>query len=179
MGDNVYGLAVDSSAGYVFWSEFFLDQVMRADLDGNNVVEVGVAGSPSGLAADPVNQKLYFITYNNTQLYRVNYDGSDQEVIVPNLGGQGVAVAVDPAGGLVYYSNRADNLFVAELDGANPSVLLNGQSVIQGLDIDTEAGLIYWVARSAGMIRSANLADGSNVQDVTMSNGNGWGLAFM
>ena len=176
---GAFGIAVDSSAGYLFWSDFNLDRVMRSDLDGDNQIQIGAANSPSGMAADPVHEKLYFITYNNTALYRVNYDGTDQEVIVPNMGGQGVGVAVDPAADLVYYSNRADTIFVAELDGANPDVLVNGQGAVQGIAIDTTQGLIYWVAPLAGMIRSANLTDGSNVQDLTTSNGNAWGMAFM
>jgi len=178
-GASIFGLAVDASAGYLFWSDFNLDRVMRSDLDGNNQLQIGAAGSPAGMDADPVNEKLYFITYNNTALYRVNYDGSDQETIIPNLGGQGVGVDVDPGAGLVYYSNRADNIFVAELDGANASVLLNGQTAVQGITIDTDAGRIYWAAPVAGMIRSANLEDGSDIQDLTMANGNAWGLAFM
>jgi len=178
-GNNVFGLATDSSAGYLFWSEFNLNGIMRSELDGTNKVEIATAMSPSGMAADPVNGKLYFITYNSTALHRVNYDGTGQETILPALGGQGVGVAVDPAAGNVYYSTRGNDIFVADLDGSNPSTLLTGQGAVQGLAIDTAEGLIYWAAPIGGAIRSANLADGSNIQDVTVSNGNGWGVAFM
>ncbi len=171
-----FGLAVDPEAGFLFRSDFNADQVVRTDLDGGNALTVGNALSPSGMAVDPVAQRVYFITYNNTQLYRVNYDGTGQEVIVPNLGGQGVGVAVDPAAGLVYYSTRANDLFVAELDGSNPAVFLTGQTVVQGLTIDPEADRIYWAAPFASMIRSAALSDGGDVTDVTSCNGNCWGL---
>ena len=179
-GGNVFGLAVDPAAGYLFWSDFNTAiRVMRSDLDGSNVMQIASATSPSGMAVDPVNRKVYFITYNSTTLYRVNYDGTGQESIVSGLTGQGVGVAVDSVAGKVYYSDRADSIFVADLDGSNAAVLISGQTAVQGIDIDVNAGLIYWTTPLAGMIRSARLADGSNVQDVTASNGNGWGLAVM
>lgn len=177
-GDNVFGLDVDSVNGKLYWSEFNMNQIWRSDLDGSNSEAIisGI-GNPSGLAVDPVNNKLYVITYNSTALYSANLDGTGLTTIVPGLGGQGVGVAVDSSTQKVYFSTRGNDIFVCDSDGSNQATLITGQGAVQGLDIDPGTGKIYWSAVLAGMIRRADYSDGGNIEDVTPSNGNSWGVA--
>jgi sugar lactone lactonase YvrE len=179
-GGYISALAVDSTHRKVYWSDFNGNRVMRADLDGSNPTQV-LSGidSPSGIGLDVPNGKVYVITYNNTQIVRFNFDGTNLETIASALGGQGVGMAVDSSGGKVYYSTRGNSIYVANLDGSNATTLVTNPTTVQGLAIDVTAGRLYWSAPSAGVLRSANLADGSDLQDVSSSSGNGWHLAIM
>ncbi len=179
-GGNPFGLAVDSTNGNLYWADFNGGTVTRTGLDGSNPTTLASSiNSPSGIALDVPNGKVYVITYNSTQLIRFNFDGTNQETIIPSLSGQGVGVAVDSSGGKVYYSTRGNSIYSANLDGTNVTTLVTNQSSVQGIAIDVTAGRLYWSEPVAGAIRSANLADGSDIQDVSSSSGNGWGLAFM
>ncbi|WP_235216756.1 Ig-like domain-containing protein [Archangium violaceum] len=179
-GGAPYGLAVDSTRRKVYWSDFNGNRVMVAELDGSNpTLVLGGINSPSGLAIDEPNGKVYLITYNSTQLLRFDLDGSNLETIDASPGGQGVGVAVDSSGGKVYYSTRGAHIYVANLDGSNRTTVVTGQGSVQGIAIDVAKGDLYWSDPMAGMIRTARLADGSGIRDVTSSGGNGWSMALM
>ena len=154
---------------------------MRADLDGSNPTQVlsGIVDGPSSIGFDVPNGKVYVITYNNTKLIRFNFDGTNLETIGSSLGGQGIGVAVDSSGGKVYCATRSNSIYVANLDGSNATTLVTNQTTVQGIAIDVTAGRLYWSAPRAEVLRSAKLADGSDIQDVSSSSGNGWSLAFM
>ena len=95
-----------------------------------------------------------------------------------SLGGQGVAVAVDSSNQKLYYTTRGDSIYVINVDGSNSSTLISGQIVVQGLDIDVENDKVYWSAPTAEKIRSANLSNGGNIEDVSDTSGNGWHITF-
>ena len=180
LGSNLGGLAVDPTNGTLYWSEFAGSRIMRANFDGTNEqVVADMVGNPSGLAVDATNSRVFFITYNSTAMHRVNFDGSGLTTIAPGLGGQGVGVAFDDSTQQVYYSLRGDAVHRMDADGSNQIELVSGQIVVQGIAIDTADGRIYWAAPFAGMIRRANLADGTNVEDVVSSNGNTWHMTVL
>jgi|GEM_PF-3246409 len=175
------GLAVDSTNSKLYWSDFNGKRVMRAELDGSNPTQiVGGIDSPSALAFDVPSGKVYVITYNNTRLVRFNLDGTNQETLASNLGGLGVGLAIDSSGGKVYYSTRGNSIYVANLDGSNATTLVSNQkSTVHGIAIDVTAGRLYWADWLAGVLRSANLADGSDSQDVNSGSSRNLGLAWM
>lgn len=174
------GLAIDSTNRKMYWSDFNGKQVMRAELDGSNPTQVvGNIDSPSAIAFDATHGKAYVITYNNTKLVRFNFDGTNQETIASNLGGLGVGLAVDSTAGKLYYATRGPNLYVANLDGSNATTLVTNQSTVYGIAIDDMAGRLYWADWLGTVIRSANLADGSDSQDVNSGSARNLGLAWM
>ena len=174
------GLAVDSTNRTLYWSDFNGKRVMRAELDGGNPGQVvGSIDSPSAIAIDAPRGKVYVITYNNTKLVRFDLDGTHQETLASNLGGLGVGLAVDSSGGKVYYSTRSNSLYVANLDGTTITPLVTGQTTVYGIAIDAAAGRLYWADWLAGVLRSAKLADGSDIQGVNSGSGRNLGLAWM
>ncbi|MDC0714179.1 Ig-like domain-containing protein [Stigmatella sp. ncwal1] len=174
------GLAVDSTNRKLYWSDFNGKRIMRAELDGSNPTQVvGGIDSPSAIECDVPNGKVYVITYNNTQLVRFNLDGTSLEILASNLGGQGVGLAVDSSGGKVYYSTRGNSIYVANLDGSNAAALVTNQTSAHGIAIDVTAGRLYWADWLDGAVRSANLADGSDIQTVSSGSGRNLGLAWM
>jgi len=174
------GLAVDSTNRKLYWSDFNGKRVMRAELDGSNSTQVvGAIDSPSAIAFDVPNGKAYVITYNNTRLVRFNLDGTNLETLASNLGGQGVGLAVDSTGGKVYYSTRGTSIHVANLDGSSATTLVTNQTTVHGIAIDRTAGRLYWADWLGGVVRSAILADGSDIKDMNSGNGRNLGLAWM
>ncbi|QDE88952.1 DUF5050 domain-containing protein [Myxococcus xanthus] len=174
------GLAVDSTNRKLYWSDFNGRRVMCAELDGSNPTQVvGGIDSPSAIAVDVPNGKVYLITYNNTRLVRFNLDGTNLETLASNLGGQGVGLAVDSSGGKVYYSTRGNSIYVANLDGSDATTLVGNQNTVHGIAIDVTAGRLYWADWLGTVLRSANLADGSDIQDVNSGSARNLGLAWM
>ncbi|WNG18748.1 Ig-like domain-containing protein [Cystobacter fuscus] len=174
------GLAVDSTNRKLYWSDFNGKRVMRAELDGGNPTQVvGGIDSPSAIAFDVPSGKVYVITYNNTRLVRFNLDGTSLETIGSGLGGQGVGLAVDSSGGKVYYSTRGNSIYVANLDGSNATPLVTNQTTVHGIAIDVTAGRLYWADWLGEVLRSAKLADGGDIQDVSSGSGRNLGLAWM
>ncbi|AFE04335.1 putative lipoprotein [Corallococcus coralloides DSM 2259] len=174
------GLAVDSTNRMLYWSDFNGKRVMRAELDGSNPTQlVGGIDSPSALAVDAPRGKVYVITYNNTVLMRFNLDGTNLETVASGLGGQGVGLAIDSSGGKVYYSTRGGSIYVTNLDGASPTALVTNQSTVHGIAIDVTAGRLYWADWLGTAVRSANLADGGDIQTVNSGGARNLGLAWM
>ncbi|WP_225411905.1 Ig-like domain-containing protein [Stigmatella hybrida] len=174
------GLAVDSTNRKLYWSDFTGKRIMRAELDGSNPTQVvGDIDSPSALAFDVPSGKVYVITYNNTKLVRFNLDGANLETLASNLGGLGVGLAVDSSGGKVYYATRGNSLYVANLDGSNATPLVTNQNTVHGIAIDVTAGRLYWADWLGQALRSANLADGSDSQNVNSGSSRNLGLAWM
>jgi len=169
-GGSPSGIALDLTNNKMYWANFGSDTINRADLDGGNaqILNTGTVNSPINVALDPGNNDLYFITYNSTRMgVMAMSGGADTNLLNP--GGQGISVAIDAANNKMYFSNRSDSIGRCDLDGRNlNSAFISGESSVHGLAIDTAAGKIYWV--TASQIRSANLADGSNKQDITPSN---------
>ncbi|QAT83357.1 putative lipoprotein [Corallococcus coralloides] len=175
------GLAVDSTNRKLYWSDFNGNRVMRAELDGSNPTQVvGGIDSPSAIAFDVPNGKAYVITYNNTRLVRFNLDGTNLETLASSLGGLGVGLAVDSSSGKVYYSTRGPSLYVTSLDGASSTALVtNSGDTVHGIAIDVTAGRLYWVDWLGTVVRSANLADGGDIQTVNSGSARNLGLAWM
>ncbi|GEN13226.1 hypothetical protein SAMN05443572_11927 [Myxococcus fulvus] len=174
------GITVDSTNGKLLWSDFNGRRVMVAGLDGSNPTQlVGGIDSPSALAVDVPNGKVYLITYNNTVLMRFNLDGTGVETVATGLGGQGVGLAVDSSGGKVYFATRGSSIYVANLDGSNVTALVANQSTVHGIDIDVTAGRLYWADWLGTRVRSANLADGGDIQDVNVGSARNLALAWM
>ncbi|RKI05008.1 Ig-like domain-containing protein [Corallococcus sp. AB038B] len=175
------GLAVDSTNRKLYWSDFNGNRVMRAELDGSNPTQVvGNIDSPSALAFDVPNGKAYVITYNNTRIVRFNLDGTNPETVASSLNGLGVGLAIDSSSGKMYYSTRGSSLYASNLDGSSATALVtNPQYTVHGIAIDVTAGRLYWADWLGTAVRSANLADGGDIQTVNSGSARNLGLAWM
>ncbi|WP_375757318.1 hypothetical protein [Corallococcus exercitus] len=91
-----------------------------------------------------------------------------------------MGLAVDSSGGKVYYSTRGSSLYAANLDGSNVTALVtNPQYTVHGIAIDVSAGRLYWADWLGTAVRSANLADGGDIQTVNSGSARNLGLAWM
>ena len=159
----------------LYWADLGADKIQRSDLEGVNVEDVIVfPGGRSGVipfALDADGGKLYWVDPGIHVIRRANRDGTDVEDLVTG-GLEAVEdLALDPAGGFVYWS---DGVFLrrATLDGSDVTDVIHfvGERPTQ-LALDAAAGKLYWVAEEEtdGLvtvkIRRADL-DGTDVETV-------------
>jgi len=103
---------------------------------------------------------------------RAHLDGSGMQIVVPFLGGANnpAVMAVDPFGGKLYWANQGGALNTnfqirrANLDGTATEILDTPEVDVVGLDVDNQAGKLYW-AEACCAIRRANL-DGTGVETI-------------
>ena len=97
------GLAVDSSAGYIYWTNMGVPHrndgsIERADLDGGNrrfIVPQGGTFTPKQLHLEKKSGKLYWSDREGMRVMRANLDGSRVETLVQT--GEGEADRHDPS----------------------------------------------------------------------------------
>jgi len=95
------------------------------------------------------------------RIQRANLDGSNIEDLVTL--GWARDLALDVAGGKMYWTTGAGRIQRANLDGSNIEDLVTGLDFPFDLALDVAEGKMYW--RNAGRIQCANL-DGSNIEDL-------------
>ena len=142
-----------ASAG-IYWTDGAGDNnVRRADLDGLNssTLITGQFSDPGGIALDLVTGKIYIADNggdngvgSTPSVTRANLDGSGLEFLV--LGGRPSDVALDIAGGKMYWTDWAgnSNVWRANLDGSNAEILIAGLlSDPSGIALDLVQGKMY------------------------------------
>lgn len=156
-----YAVALDVAAGKVYWVDDD-GNVSKANLDGSNP-QIGFFNVPGAqwraIALDVENNKMYVYDVNIEQVYSVNMDGTNPQIIIS--GNYGYALLVDTVNDKIYFDDQNDDLLkVANLDGSNIQTVDSNGTRIYGMDIDHEEGKIYWSGRDSGELYRANL-DGS------------------
>jgi PKD repeat protein len=153
----------------LYYIEYTANAIKKLALDGSgttaSVLDItGKAGA--GMALDAVNNKIYFSDFEVTgtgNIWRMNLDGTGLTAIASNLTDP-YGVAVDPAGGKVYWVDDLGNVSRANLDGSSPQIGLvnipSGQ--MRAIALDLKNNKMYFYEVNAEILYVANL-DGSNV----------------
>ena len=136
----------------------------------------------SGFTFSASTGKIYFSDSNNSgnavaKVLRANLDGSDVKLLVtpPSLNPR--YIALDIAGGKVYWTDIG-SIRRANLDGSNvENSLVHGLPGPSGIALNLMAGKIYWTAGVTNKIQRSNL-DGSNIEDIVTGLGDPRGLAI-
>jgi len=173
------GIAVDTSAGKVYWVNGTTGKIYRANLDGTDVedlVTLSFFGAPPSvcyIALDPSGGKMYwsyYVAFNTAKVQRANLDGSGPiEDLVNSLGSTPYFIediAIDAFAGKLYWiegglcQNCGGTLIRrADLDGTNKETVLGAATPTRWMDLDTLNGDIYWLD-TAGTIRRNTIAGG-------------------
>ncbi|XP_069676734.1 low-density lipoprotein receptor-related protein 1 isoform X1 [Periplaneta americana] len=83
--DKPTAIAVDPPNGFLFWSDAGKEpRLERSRLDGSQrfVLVNDTGNSINDIALDYENQKLYWCDSRTNRIERINYDGSDREVLL-------------------------------------------------------------------------------------------------
>jgi hypothetical protein len=159
--------------------------IRRSNLDGSNVMTLVPAGgtyTPKQMRVDPASNKMYWSDREGMRVMRANMDGTGVETLVTtgttatdrmDLSRWCVGMAIDTAGGWFYWSQKGgDNAGVGSIRRAHivmPSgqtstnrtdieILFSGLPEPIDLDLDLEAGMIYWADRGDDTISRAPIA---------------------
>ena len=124
---------------------------------------VGKAGV--GLAYDATNEKIYFSdfdTYPLGNIWRANLDGSNEEMIVSDIGDP-YGLVLDEVNSKIYWVDDDGNVSRANLDGSSPEIgilnITDGQWRAIALDVENNKMYAYEVNEENLYV--ANL-DGTN-----------------
>jgi len=156
--------------------------ILRSNLDGSDVttiVEPGDTFTPKQIKIDVDAGKLYWGDREGMQVLRSNLDGSELEVLVTIAEGEAaradrtnhaVGVAVDPSGGYFYWIQKGPpnggegSIRRARLEmptgeddrtRTDIEVLYSGLPEPIDLDVDVDAGMLYWTDRGDATINRA------------------------
>ena len=140
--DTIRSIAVDTSAGKLYWGERKEDALYRSDLNGSNIeTVVSDATNYRGLAIDPLAEKLYWGQQTSLMIARANADGTGgrQNLLAIDNGG----IAIDPGASLMYLDS-AEGVRRANLDGSDLTDPLFSR---RGADIEVDLfqGKLYGV----------------------------------
>lgn len=143
-----------------------IDTVNRVEVDGSGLEPLvlpdgGITTDPRGIAVDPAGH-LYFA--RSGRIDKSDLDGDGAAGLTSSIG-LAADVEVDPVGGKVYWTvtsvpSASQGIYRANLDGTDPEAVLVQSDLdplyaggldedlraegINSLELDLDAGLIYW-----------------------------------
>lgn len=170
-------LVIDEIARDLWVSNFITGSIFKVSLSTSSTITVLpapiIAGEfrVYGLDLDLVNNKIYYINdATGRQIRMANLDGTGKLTIVANFTEVMKDIAVDPAGGKIYYSADVGGdgqIATRDLAGTDPSLvpIITGlQSSVRGIALDLQNGQVFW-ADGFSKIGRADL-DGSNSTEI-------------
>ncbi len=170
-------LDIDPVNEKIYWSE--LGVIRRANLNGSNVEMIfsTTSSTPNGLALDTNAGKVYWTLPSENKIQRSNLDGSTVEDVYTAAAGP-ISVAIDGAGGKMYWSEEADSsqavIRRSNLNGSAAQTLVTLDSNVidaSGLALDLTNQKLYWgesATDDTGKLWRSNL-DGTSASAIVSS----------
>jgi hypothetical protein len=181
------GIAIDPIHRHIFWTymgtshdgeDFFVNDgsIERVDFDGGNrttIVPQGGTFTPKQMQCDAEHGFIYWCDREGMRVMRARTDGSEVTVLVQTGSTEEerhdrrrhcVGVAIDPAGGFLYWTQkgkpdggegrilRAPLALPAGVDPANrPDIEVLFDGLPEPIDLEwvKETGYLYWTDRGA------------------------------
>ncbi len=169
----VSGVAVDAGAGRVFWQQPHHGSgqsqwtIHSANLNGSGHTVLSTwtqtNGNTYGVAADRVNQQLYWTDING--INRSNYNGTGVTSVVSYF--HATDVEVDASANRLFWTGNDSSgtvgIWTASLNGANPIALatLPANPGVYGLTVNPGTQTVYWSNSSGGTISAIPYAGGT------------------
>ncbi len=146
------GIAVDGTAGKIYWADAANNQIRRANFDGTGAEVLHNITSPEDIEIDVDAGKIYYIANNGfPEIWRSNLDGSGQENIYSSGTTVFRSLALDLINSHVYWTEN-NVIGRMDLDGSN-DIILSNQVVDPGdIEVDRISEMIYVVERDNNSI---------------------------
>ncbi len=183
VGGGLRGMAVDASAGKLYWTDVINDVIRRANLFGSNPEDLVTArlAFPNSIDLDPADDILYWGDQTLDQIRRADLDGSNASVLLSTSMHWGATV--DSLNGKLYWSTAitgpTGDIMRSNVDGSEIETVVTGVDKPSDIALDVAGGKIYWTDYVADVVRRSNL-DGTDVEDlfVVGANLNPGGIAL-
>jgi hypothetical protein len=176
------GIAYDATHDMIYFSDFNDADTpdgkiwkMKKDGTGLTAIVTGLL-DPYGIALDVAGGKVYWAD-DAGNISRANLDGTGKEDLVSMADGWMRAVALDVENSKMYfYEVNNENLYMANLDGSNPTILISG---VYGYSIfiDKVNNKIYFDDQNTPALRRANM-DGTGIVDIDNTDTRIYGIAM-
>jgi uncharacterized protein YjbI with pentapeptide repeats len=166
-------IALDLVNRHMYWTDSYFSHVIkRANLDGTNVQTIfDVFGNSSGsargitiygIALDVPSRKIYYTIQGAIGIYRVGFDGTNNENVVRRLRNFPNQLALDLDNKKIYWQEYGvtNGLMRANFDGTQVDTFLKkSYRTADGLALDITNKKAYWIGDST--LQRVNF-DGSN-----------------
>jgi DNA-binding beta-propeller fold protein YncE len=167
-----FDIVIDSVAGRMYWTDIRNNKVQGADLDGGQMDDLVTVSQydPAGIDIDIPDGRIYWTdavgSPQPSRIWRCNFDGGGREYLLADSANY-YDITLDLVSDRLLWSGNG-YIDSANLDGSGVERILSTGGAILGLDIDSEAGKIYWTNAISRSIHRADL-DGSNIEDLVTS----------
>ncbi|CAE8633195.1 unnamed protein product, partial [Polarella glacialis] len=166
------GLALDTSAGRIYWAEVGAMKIRSAKLDGTDIRDVlvksDVLGAPTSLALDSIEKKIYW-TARCCSVRRANLDGSDEQEVASAEYSSGIAL--DRVTRKVYWADwMQGRIMRADMSGSEAEVFYS-KNLASPVDValDPSHDMIYWSDFGRYRIERTGVDVATPVQGLNMS----------
>jgi hypothetical protein len=162
-------LAIDSTHGRLYWTRNAYGEIYRANADGTGaelMIKIPTIINPPDLndfaptrvAADPVNNRVYWINAVANKIQRAAADvppGSNESVVVDIITDANAAdLVIDSPAGKLYWTSTIDGVIHrANLDGSGAETFL---STARPGAITLDSGMLYWSNQYDRVIRRSS-----------------------
>ncbi|NUO03391.1 MAG: hypothetical protein HUU01_22495, partial [Saprospiraceae bacterium] len=155
-------IKLDVQAGFLYFIGVDL-QLHRIGLDGSNLTQLSTGlDLIFGWDLDLASGKIYWYDVNSSTIFKGDFDGTNQEVVLsePDLFVSGLTLDVNQ--GKQYLVTGNGEIARTNLDGSQFMLLAPAGGCPQDVSLDLVNGHIYWADNCAGIIYRADL-DGQNL----------------
>ena len=115
------------SAGKMYWTDYGMRKIQRANLDGTEIEDLVTRGpgGPEGIALDVSAGKMYWTDWQGIRVQRSNLDGSGIEDLVTSGLWRPEGIVLDIPTGKMYWTDVATGkIHRANLDGSEAEDLV-------------------------------------------------------
>ena len=149
----------------IYWVDETFGMLQRlTDTQAENVI--GTIQNTTSLVVDPTGEKIYWtekISDTIGKIHRANLDGSEVEELKSFLGSIPLNIAVDSAGGKLYWTSSSEKIKRSNLNGKSVVPLIQNLNSPKAIDLDVAGGKFYWT--QPGSIWRADL-NGENAEEL-------------
>ena len=166
----------------MYWTDTGLAQLMRADLDGSQIEDIGGRWK-WGIGLDLTKGEIYWTDIGDrSRIGRTNLDGSfsGSRSLVSAWLDSPRSLALDLVRGKVYWGDTGTvRIQRANLDGSQvEDIIVSGLDRLEtGLTLDSHGGKLYWTDAGTKKIQRSNL-DGTRIEDLVTGLSEPLGLAL-
>lgn len=169
------GIAIDPTRRHLYWVDSHLFRIRRSNLDGSGAgdfVDGDRTGFPAGIAVDADGGVVYWGDDRHNTVRKIGTDGTDYQVLFRDMVMQPGAVVLDPAFGVLYWTNNARDIGESisirrmNLDGTNVGDLVSDLNRAWSIAVDPLGERVYWASTFYGGDILCAARDGSDVRSV-------------